>query len=482
MKSSEWLDLFFYRAFENGINSQIMEDWDYEVPSESLLNYVHNLIAIPYKDFIDRIVKRDDSPILQNADVPKHINIEDCQCNLIKFLTEELDRGITTLEVGEIFNETFSQNDAGKKQYGRYHLVSSSIQGFVYEYYGKWYLNCLSYVFLDLTSEQQTALIARLLLRSPLYAKLVKDAIDGNVRLAKYFPNFEEGFVFRYLSPTQELYQYCQDAASCENIFLGNIIEFEENQSRLHFRKQWSFMRRMFQIEKSLSYFVDQYIYYTPLGSLDIDYANKLIMDCFVESVYKDRISHEEDNDNKISNFTDSSRKVLKVGLYETAYFEYYSIPARDNLMHVTDFLGRDYVNPTDTEKSTENNEALTSLRKELKKYSFLEDWMTYVLKTSIIRIKLPIRISRVLYENGYSSLIDLFVVKKEEDILSLPTFGNGSLCTLNKFLFKIGVKFGRSLNDNVLSFHQKVKDKKLTSDDFVITDPKVIASRYRAL
>ena len=55
MDRSELLDMFYDRTYEKYVNKMILDDKNYIVPRQQLTNYIHELLDIPYMDFIEYI-------------------------------------------------------------------------------------------------------------------------------------------------------------------------------------------------------------------------------------------------------------------------------------------------------------------------------------------------------------------------------------------------------------------------------------------
>ena len=52
MDSGELIELFYNRTYEKFVNKQILDDKNYIVPRQQLINYVHLLLDIPFIEFI----------------------------------------------------------------------------------------------------------------------------------------------------------------------------------------------------------------------------------------------------------------------------------------------------------------------------------------------------------------------------------------------------------------------------------------------
>ena len=197
MTSSEWIELFFSEAYEKQINDLVLEDWDYDVPIHSIRNYVEQLLAIPYTEFIDYVRQNYAGTSFRAADIPQFIKYANCEINLVDYLLGEDNRGCKPSEIGKELNDLFEKNQRGDVSYATRHLGSARMLGLVYEYFGHWYLNCLGYVYGSLSQEKRNSLIARAMLRSPFF-KTVFSGSKRRIVLTNYLDHFSPIFARKH--------------------------------------------------------------------------------------------------------------------------------------------------------------------------------------------------------------------------------------------------------------------------------------------
>lgn len=228
MTNQEWIQLFFSRSYENQINDLILEDVDYEVPIESLMNYVQNLLDIPYSEFLNNL-PTDDYFSLSSRYLPEFDDIVLCTDKLIEYLQEIDNRGISDVEYPVISYNNFGEAVYGKN--GSKYLKTAEILGLAYKYYNTWYLNILGYAYPLLNDDDQKSLLARTLLRSRFYRRLVPECINQKTYLHDWLPNYSKQYIKRYLNSINVLLKYCQsEAAICGvDIFLIDDVRIKDS-------------------------------------------------------------------------------------------------------------------------------------------------------------------------------------------------------------------------------------------------------------
>ena len=212
MTSSEWIELFFSEAYEKQINNLVLEDWDYDVPILSIRNYVEQIIAIPYTEFIDYVKENYAGTTYRAIDIPQFIKYSSCEIDLVNYLLGEDNRGCTPTEIGEELNDLFEQNMRGNASYATRHLGSAKMLGLAYEYFGHWYLNCLSYAYVDLNKEERDAMVARAMLRSP-FLKAVFANSNRRIVLSDFLNRFSPIFARKHFLSVVRLIDICINEA-----------------------------------------------------------------------------------------------------------------------------------------------------------------------------------------------------------------------------------------------------------------------------
>ena len=168
MTNQDWIELFFSESYEKQINDMILEDVDYTIPYSRLQEYVQSIIDIPFEEFLDYLKNTETVCELSTSDFPNK-NVFLYTDHIVDFFIQEDNRGITTEDMLQNTWYSFGKNKAN----ATYALRSFSYLGFIYIYYGSWYLNCIGYVLGSISEESRDSLYARLLLRKKLFRNAV---------------------------------------------------------------------------------------------------------------------------------------------------------------------------------------------------------------------------------------------------------------------------------------------------------------------
>lgn len=226
MDNNDYLDLFFSRYYEDQLNGLILDDVEYHIDTYGVLNYVANVIAIPYSSFLQYI---NDHPIKENFD-SRHItqssSFSACEREMVEALLSIENHGVTNVELGRLFPQyTTSDNDTAYCKYGENQAKTAVQLGLVFEYYKKWYLNCTGYIYKDLDEQEKKSLLARNLLRDPLYARMMLDlrAHDIDILAYMYCIKSNETKNRRYDSILR-LINICIDECIKNGISIHNVI------------------------------------------------------------------------------------------------------------------------------------------------------------------------------------------------------------------------------------------------------------------
>ena len=137
MDSGELIELFYNRTYEKFVNKQILDDKNYIVPRQQLTNYVHELIDIPYIDFIDYLNNKNEKIILNSKDITTQFSsFSACEIDMCNALIWANNPGCTFVEIGRLFPEKVSsRNDISYRLYGEKHVKASTQLGLTFEYY-----------------------------------------------------------------------------------------------------------------------------------------------------------------------------------------------------------------------------------------------------------------------------------------------------------------------------------------------------------
>ena len=226
MDSGELIELFYNRTYEKFVNKQILDDKNFIVPRQQLTNYVHELVNIPFVDFIDYIKHNEIDKRLTPSDITQFSSFSSCELEMCKALLWANNPGCKYADIGRFFpNKLTSRSESAYWRYGEIHIKASTQLGLTFEYYNYWYLGCLGYIYPELEKNIRMQLLARTITRNRLYQQLLIDILDHDINpevYIKIFPNYNfkrcQRSVYHFLN-------ICLDICRKEGIKVHNLIK-----------------------------------------------------------------------------------------------------------------------------------------------------------------------------------------------------------------------------------------------------------------
>lgn len=231
MTNTEILDLFFSRAYENTLNNNILSDVDYAIPYDGILNYVCEIITVPYKEYLDYIESHPDISPITSQNVTQSSSFTACEREMVEMFLEDDNSGLLFDQIGARFTKYVrSDNVIAYRKYGENQVKTSAQLGLAYEYFKHWYLNCIGYIYNQLSTDDQQSLLARNILRDPLYRKIVKTLQHNDVDIIPYMSCLKSNETkYRRYDSVKTLLDICIREAKKEHIPLHSILETKEN-------------------------------------------------------------------------------------------------------------------------------------------------------------------------------------------------------------------------------------------------------------
>ncbi len=158
-----------------------------------MLQYIKDVCAIPYGTFIDYISVHPHSQMIDSLDLTQSSNIKYCKAQLCEAFLRGNDRGLTLTEIGALLhNDNKERTQNTLNRFGRDQTFTGRQLGLTRSSSnGKWYLSAIGKVFLQLDETTQNSIIARCLLRDPLYHRLVVDMLEKDIQLSDYMINLD---------------------------------------------------------------------------------------------------------------------------------------------------------------------------------------------------------------------------------------------------------------------------------------------------
>ena len=78
MNSDDIIELFYNRTYEKLVNKQILDDKNNIVPRQQIMSYVHEIINIPFIDYINFIKRRGIERIVKPSDITQFSSFPSC--------------------------------------------------------------------------------------------------------------------------------------------------------------------------------------------------------------------------------------------------------------------------------------------------------------------------------------------------------------------------------------------------------------------
>lgn len=226
MDSGELVELFYNRTYEKFVNKQILDDKNFIVPRQQLINYVHELINIPFVNFIDYLRHHEIDRRLEPSDITQFISFSTCELEMCKALLWANNPGCKYVDIGRLFpNKLTSKSESAYWRYGEIHIKAATQLGLTFEYYNYWYLSCLGYIYPELEESLKMRLLSRTITRNRLYQQIMIDILDHDVNPEVYiniFPNYN------FKRCRKSVYYYlniCLDICRKEGVYVHNLIK-----------------------------------------------------------------------------------------------------------------------------------------------------------------------------------------------------------------------------------------------------------------
>lgn len=197
MNQNELVEIFFSRAFEEMWNERILDDKLFIVPTNRILEYLKNVISIPYSEYLYFLIDYD-LPELTQSYITQFSSFNACEIEMCENLIKENNPGFDYADIGLLFPQYCKSDKEGAiKKYGENQIKTSRQLGLTYEYFGLWYLDCIGYSYCELNQEQRQALLARTILRDPLYGRIIRDLLNADTNLSKYLVGLKDSTILR---------------------------------------------------------------------------------------------------------------------------------------------------------------------------------------------------------------------------------------------------------------------------------------------
>lgn len=208
ISNREYIELFMTRSLEKNVDDLILSDKNFVVPKQKVHDYIKKILSIPYTDFI--VYVRTNKGVVKIDQLTQSSNFSACSSEMCEAIEWQGNPGMGFVEIGQLFPQYIKQqNETAYRKYGENQVKTSAQLGLTFEYYDYWYLTCVGYVFNELNQQEQEALLARTILRVPLYQDLLLRLMQGDVFLTDYMEQIAPSTKGRRAGSIMKLLDFC---------------------------------------------------------------------------------------------------------------------------------------------------------------------------------------------------------------------------------------------------------------------------------
>ena len=222
--TNKLLDTFFSKQFENKINMKMM-NYDYMVPINDINEYIQKIINIPIIDFVNYVKDNylNDEVILSSKDAIQFSSFVNTNKNILLKIKMKGDKGFQFKDIGKfLLDDNIPRKDGAYTKYGENHAKTAEYFGLLYNLKNTYFLSCIGYVYNNLTEDDQTKLLTRLILRTNFLIKIVLILQKNNCNMREIFSMLSDSTYYRRKSNIKFIIKYLI-TNNIELIFLDNI-------------------------------------------------------------------------------------------------------------------------------------------------------------------------------------------------------------------------------------------------------------------
>ena len=214
---------FMTRSYEKSIDYYMLSDKNYVVPKQRVKDYIDKLLAIPYYEFIKYV--RDHIGTVKDDQLTQSSNFAACSSDMCRAIERLGNPGMRFVDIGQQFPQYVKvKNEAAFRKYGENQIKTSAQLGLTFDYYGYWYLTCIGYIYNDLEEQRQKSLLARTILRIPLYQKILIELLENDVDLTNYMQSLSDSTKGRRSGSIVRMINLCLDECKKEGINYHNLF------------------------------------------------------------------------------------------------------------------------------------------------------------------------------------------------------------------------------------------------------------------
>lgn len=213
---------FFNKKYEKSINKKTLY-YDYVLPTQEVLQYVKDVIAVPVDMIVDYIKENDKNETIVAADVFQFSDFEDATFRVCSLIKEVNNPGLTCLDVGKLLlNDGLTRKEGALVKYGENHAKAATLIGLLFELTHTYFLSIYGYVLECLTEEEKEQLLVRLILRNKLISRLIKVGSLGRVDMRQFLYMLSDSTYLRRRSNMRKVLSVLQ---KCNEFEFKPIID-----------------------------------------------------------------------------------------------------------------------------------------------------------------------------------------------------------------------------------------------------------------
>jgi len=223
ISNREYIELFITRSLEESVDNLMLSDKNFLVPKDKIHEYVGKVLSIPYIEYIDYI--RHNIGSVNDDQLTQSSSFSACTTDMCKALEWQGNPGMHFVDIGQLFPQYVKvKNDAAYRKYGENQIKTSTQLGLTFEYYGCWYLTCVGYIYNELEEQHQKSLLARTILRTPLYQHIMIGLLEKDVDLTDYMQSLSDSTKGRRSGSILRMINLCLDECRKDGISYHNLF------------------------------------------------------------------------------------------------------------------------------------------------------------------------------------------------------------------------------------------------------------------
>ena len=223
VSNREYIERFFNRSYEKSVEVLMLSDKNFMMPKEKVHEYVKRLLAIPYIEYIDYI--KENQGVIEDDQLTQSSSFAACSIEMCKSLELHGNLGMGFVEIGKLFPQYVKvKNESAFRKYGENQIKTSAQLGLTFEYYGYWYLSSLGYIYNELDVQIQNSLLARTILRIPLYHNVIIRLLYEIVDMSDYLHSLSNSTKGRRIGSILKMINICLAECRKDNIRYNDLF------------------------------------------------------------------------------------------------------------------------------------------------------------------------------------------------------------------------------------------------------------------